>query len=88
MGTMLGILGALLTVIPCVIAYKRKCANFVSIGLLSFFLSWTIIGWGYRDGLGYMGEVGSSGVLQTDWRAVKCRRKVGREFDCDFLQSR
>lgn len=45
MRMMLSILGALLTMIPCVIAYKRKCANFVLIDLLSFFLSWTIIGW-------------------------------------------
>jgi len=30
--------------IPCVIACKRKCASFVLIDLLSFFLSWTIIG--------------------------------------------
>jgi hypothetical protein len=45
MGTMLCILGSLLTVIPCVIAYKRKCASFVLIDHLSFFLSWTIIGW-------------------------------------------
>jgi Superinfection immunity protein len=45
MGKMLWVIGALLTVIPCVIAYKRKCANFVLIDLLSVFLSWTIIGW-------------------------------------------
>ncbi len=38
-------IGALMTFIPVAIAYKRKCANFVLIDLLSFFLSWTIIGW-------------------------------------------
>jgi len=45
METMLWIIGVLLTSIPFAIAYKRKCANFVLIDLLSFFLSWTIIGW-------------------------------------------
>ncbi len=45
MEMMLGILGAMMTAIPFVIAYKRKCANFVLIDLLSFFLSWTIFGW-------------------------------------------
>ena len=42
METMLWALGS---AIPCVIAYKRKCASFVLIDLLSFFLSWTIVGW-------------------------------------------
>jgi hypothetical protein len=37
--------GVLMTVIPWAIAYKRKCANFALIDLLSFFLSLTIIGW-------------------------------------------
>ena len=41
----LWIVGALMTFIPFAIAYKRKCANFVLIDLLSFLLSWTIIGW-------------------------------------------
>ena len=45
MEKMLWIVGALMTCIPFAIAYKRKCANFVLIDLLSFFLSWTIIGW-------------------------------------------
>jgi hypothetical protein len=39
------IVGAVTAAIPCIIAYKRKCASFVLIDLLSFFLSWTIIGW-------------------------------------------
>jgi hypothetical protein len=34
-----------LTAIPSVIAYMRKCKNLLSISQLSFFLSWTIIGW-------------------------------------------
>jgi hypothetical protein len=29
-----------------------------------------------RDGLGYMGKVGSAGVLQTDWRAVESGGKA------------
>jgi hypothetical protein len=45
MHTLLWIFGAILSAIPCVIAYKRKCRNLVLIDLLSFFLSWTIIGW-------------------------------------------
>jgi hypothetical protein len=45
METMLLIAGALMTSIPFAIAYKRKCASFVLIDLLSFFLSWTLIGW-------------------------------------------
>jgi len=45
MQTVLLIFGAILTVIPFVIAFKRKCKNFILIDLLSFFLSWTIIGW-------------------------------------------
>lgn len=45
MGKWLWIIGALLTAIPFMIAYKRKCENMVLIDLLSFFFSWTIIGW-------------------------------------------
>jgi VIT1/CCC1 family predicted Fe2+/Mn2+ transporter len=45
MEMMFMIFGALLFIIPMVIAHKRKCANFVMIDLLSFFLSWTILGW-------------------------------------------
>ena len=45
MQTFLWITGAILTALPFVIAFKRKCKNFILIDLLSFFLSWTIIGW-------------------------------------------
>jgi hypothetical protein len=45
MQTVLWITVGILTAIPFVIAYKRKCKNLVLIDLLSFFLSWTIIGW-------------------------------------------
>jgi hypothetical protein len=45
MAKWLWIVGVLMTVIPWAIAYKRKCANFALIDLLSFLLSWTIIGW-------------------------------------------
>jgi len=45
MQTFLWFTGAILTVIPSVIAFERKCKNFILIDLLSFFLSWTIIGW-------------------------------------------
>ena len=45
MQTVLLITFAILTAIPLVIAYKRKCKNLILIDLLSFFLSWTIIGW-------------------------------------------
>lgn len=45
MQTFLWITGAILVAIPFVIAEKRKCKNLPSIYFLSFFLSWTIIGW-------------------------------------------
>ncbi len=45
MQTFLWIFGAILWAIPCLIAYRRKCKNLVLIDLLSFFLSWTVIGW-------------------------------------------
>ncbi len=45
MRTWLYIFGAVMAAIPCIIAYKRKCASFLLIDLLSFLLSWTIIGW-------------------------------------------
>ena len=41
----LGIADVVLSVIPFLIAYKRKCKNFVVIDVLAFFFSWTIIGW-------------------------------------------
>jgi hypothetical protein len=45
MQTSLWITGAILTALPFVIAFKRKSKNFTLIDLLSFFLSWAIIGW-------------------------------------------
>ena len=45
MQTVLWITGGILTAIPILIAEKRKCKNLPLIYLLSFFLSWTIIGW-------------------------------------------
>jgi len=39
------VLGVVLTAVPCIIASKRKCANIALIYLLSFFFSWTIVGW-------------------------------------------
>jgi hypothetical protein len=44
----LGIVVALMTVIPWAIAYKRKCTNLILIDLVSFFFSWTIVGWVVR----------------------------------------
>ena len=45
MQTVLWFTGAILATIPIAIAFKRKCKSFALIDLLSFFLSWTIIGW-------------------------------------------
>lgn len=45
MQTVLWITGVVLSAIPIVIAEKRKCKNLPWIYFLSFFLSWTIIGW-------------------------------------------
>jgi hypothetical protein len=45
MKTFLWITGAILSAIPVVIAEKRKCKKLPSIYFVSFFLSWTIIGW-------------------------------------------
>jgi hypothetical protein len=45
MKAILWITFALMSVLPCFIAYKRNCKNFILIDLLSFFLSWTIVGW-------------------------------------------
>jgi hypothetical protein len=41
----LWITGVILAAIPILIAEKRKCKNLRWIYFLSFFLSWTIIGW-------------------------------------------
>jgi len=41
----LGIANVALSLIPFVIAYKRKCRNFIVIDVLAFFFTWTIIGW-------------------------------------------
>jgi hypothetical protein len=41
----LGIAYVALSLIPFVIAYKRKCRNFIVIDVLAFFFTWTIIGW-------------------------------------------
>ncbi len=35
----------IMSVIPILIAIRRKHANITIIALLSFFLSWTIVGW-------------------------------------------
>ena len=45
METFLWVTAAILSAIPVVIAEKRKCRNLSSIYFLSFFLSWTVIGW-------------------------------------------
>lgn len=45
MQTVLWIAGVVLSAIPIVIAEKRRCKNLKWIYFLSFFLSWTIIGW-------------------------------------------
>jgi len=45
MRTFLWITGVILAAIPIVIAERRKCKNLPWIYFLSFFLSWTIIGW-------------------------------------------
>jgi hypothetical protein len=45
MQTVLWVTGAILTLIPWLIGYKRRCKNMVLIDVLSFFFSWTIIGW-------------------------------------------
>jgi hypothetical protein len=36
---------AVFTSIPVFIAIRRKCKNITLINLLSFYLSWTVIGW-------------------------------------------
>jgi hypothetical protein len=45
MENVLWIVGAVLTAVPGMIASKRRCADITLIYLLSFFLSWTIVGW-------------------------------------------
>lgn len=45
MSELIWVLGAILSVIPILIAVKRKHANIALISVLSFFFSWTIIGW-------------------------------------------
>jgi hypothetical protein len=45
MGIFLTIVYDLISAIPVLVAVKRKHANITLIFLLSFFLSWTIIGW-------------------------------------------
>lgn len=56
MRVVLWITGVVLSLIPCLIAYKRKCKNFVVVDALSFFFSWTIIGWIAAMGLAIWGE--------------------------------
>ncbi|HEV2326610.1 MAG TPA: superinfection immunity protein [Terracidiphilus sp.] len=45
MSKLLWILEAVISVIPILIAANRKHANIALISILSFFFSWTIIGW-------------------------------------------
>ena len=45
MRTFLWITGVIVAAIPIVIAERRKCNNLPWIYFLTFFLSWTIIGW-------------------------------------------
>jgi hypothetical protein len=45
MDTLLTIVGGIISAIPILIAVKRKHANMTLLSLLTFFLSWTIIGW-------------------------------------------
>jgi cation transporter-like permease len=45
MNIYLSILAAVLTAVPICIAAQRKHANIALIAVLSFFFSWTIVGW-------------------------------------------
>lgn len=45
MSKFLWVLSAVLTALPILIAVKRQHANIALVCVMSFFFSWTIIGW-------------------------------------------
>jgi hypothetical protein len=65
MGKMLWIIGALLTVIPCVHCIQAELRKLCIDRPSEHLLVMDDYRLGDRDGLGYMGEVGSVGILQT-----------------------
>ena len=70
METILWVTGGILSTIPFWIAYKRKCKNFMLINVLSFYLSWTIIGWVVAMAWAICGESDPEEFAKTTlWRS-------------------
>jgi hypothetical protein len=65
MQAVLWIAAGILTAMPDLIAFKRKCKDRLKIAKLSYFLSWTIIGWVFAMAWAIWGESDPEGFAET-----------------------